>query len=69
MGNYITERQRYEIELLLREKYTKPKIAKVNKKGKLTALKPGKAVIKAKIKNGKTLKFKITIKKVSKNKK
>ncbi len=47
----------------------KPKIAKVNKKGKVTALKPGKAVIKAKIKNGKTLKFKITIKKVSKNKK
>ena len=29
MGNYITERQRYEIELLLREKYTRPRIAKV----------------------------------------
>ena len=29
MGNYITERQRYDIELLLREKYTKPRIAKV----------------------------------------
>lgn len=29
MGNYITERQRYEIELLLKEKYTKPKIAEV----------------------------------------
>lgn len=29
MGNYITERQRYEIELLLREKYTRPKIAEV----------------------------------------
>ena len=28
MGNYITERQRYEIELLLREKYSKPRIAK-----------------------------------------
>ncbi|MDE6406466.1 MAG: IS30 family transposase [Lachnospiraceae bacterium] len=27
MGNYITERQRYEIELLLREKYSKPRIA------------------------------------------
>lgn len=27
MGNYITERQRFEIELLLKEKYTKPKIA------------------------------------------
>lgn len=29
MGNYITERQRYEIELLLKEKYTKPEIAEV----------------------------------------
>ena len=29
MGNYITERQRYDIELLLRERYTKPRIAKV----------------------------------------
>lgn len=29
MGNYITERQRYEIELLLKEKYTKPRISKV----------------------------------------
>lgn len=29
MGNYITERQRYEIELLLREKYTMPRIARV----------------------------------------
>lgn len=29
MGNYITERQRYGIELLLKEKYTKPRIAKV----------------------------------------
>lgn len=29
MGNYITERQRYEIELLLKEKYSKPKIAEV----------------------------------------
>lgn len=29
MGNYITERQRYDIELLLKEKYTKPRIAKV----------------------------------------
>lgn len=29
MGNYITERQRYEIELLLREKYSKPQIAEV----------------------------------------
>ena len=47
----------------------KPKIAKVSKKGKVTALKSGKAVIKAKVENGKTLKFKITIKKVSKNKK
>ena len=28
MGNYITERQRFEIEVLLREKYTRPKIAK-----------------------------------------
>lgn len=27
MGNYITERQRFEIELLLKEKYTKPRIA------------------------------------------
>lgn len=27
MGTYITERQRYEIELLLREKYSKPRIA------------------------------------------
>lgn len=27
MGNYITERQRYEIELLLREKYSIPRIA------------------------------------------
>lgn len=27
MGNYITERQRYEIELLLKEKYSKPRIA------------------------------------------
>lgn len=27
MGNYITERQRFEIELLLREKYTRPQIA------------------------------------------
>ena len=29
MGNYITERQRYEIELLLKEKYSKPRISKV----------------------------------------
>lgn len=29
MGNYITERQRYEIELLLKERYTKPRIARV----------------------------------------
>lgn len=29
MGNYITERQRYEIELLLKERYSKPQIAKV----------------------------------------
>lgn len=29
MGKYITERQRYEIELLLKEKYSKPKIAKI----------------------------------------
>lgn len=29
MGNYITERQRYEIELLLKEKYTRPRIAEV----------------------------------------
>lgn len=29
MGNYITERQRYDIELLLKERYTKPRIAKV----------------------------------------
>lgn len=29
MGNYITERQRFEIELLLREKYTKPQIAEI----------------------------------------
>ncbi len=29
MGNYITERQRYGIELLLKEKYTKPHIAEV----------------------------------------
>lgn len=28
MGNYITKRQRYEIELLLREKYSIPRIAK-----------------------------------------
>lgn len=27
MGNYITERQRFEIELLLKEKYTMPRIA------------------------------------------
>lgn len=27
MGNYITERQRFEIELLLKEKYTIPRIA------------------------------------------
>lgn len=29
MGNYITERQRFEIELLLREKYSKPQIAEI----------------------------------------
>lgn len=29
MGNYITERQRYEIELLLKEKYTIPRISDV----------------------------------------
>ena len=29
MGNYITERQRYEIELLLKEKYSRPRISKV----------------------------------------
>lgn len=28
MGNYITERQRFEIELLLKERYTMPRIAK-----------------------------------------
>lgn len=28
MGNYITERQRYDIELLLKEGYSKPRIAK-----------------------------------------
>lgn len=29
MGNYITERQRFEIELLLKEKYSMPRIAEV----------------------------------------
>lgn len=42
---------------------SKPKIAKVNKKGKVTGLKAGKAVIKAKVKGGKTLKCRITVKK------
>ena len=29
MGDYITERQRFEIELLLKERYSKPRIADV----------------------------------------
>ena len=41
---------------------TKPSVAKVNKKGKVTALKAGKATIVAKV-DGKTLKCKITVNK------
>ncbi len=42
---------------------SRPKIARVNKNGKVTGLKAGRAVIKAKVKNGKTLKCTVIIKK------
>lgn len=48
---------------------SKPKIAKVNKKGVVIARKAGTAVIKAKVKGGKTYKCKITVKKAVSSKK
>ncbi len=44
------------------------KVAKVNQKGKVTALKKGKATITAKLENGKKLKCKITVKSKAKKK-
>lgn len=46
-----------------------PKIAKVNKKGVVTARKAGSAVIRAKVKGGKTYKCRITVKKAVSSKK
>ena len=43
-------------------KSSNPKVAKVNSKGKVTALKKGKATITVKTFNGKTAKIKITVK-------
>ena len=40
----------------------KPKVAKVDKKGKITAKKKGKATITVILSNGKTLKLKVTVK-------
>ena len=40
----------------------KPKVAKVDKKGKITAKKKGKATITVTLSNGKKLKLKVTVK-------
>lgn len=41
---------------------SKPKVAKVDKKGKITARKPGSTTIKVTLSNGKTLKLKVKVK-------